>query len=107
MTGTWRGDSAIHKPQARGLRVWRRHARTATCLHYRPACLPSRAARRALLSAQTQGGPERCVVVLGTGRSGSTSLVDALNQMPHFFVRMEQEGAYWYLYLAWRWARRT
>ncbi|KAG2451752.1 hypothetical protein HYH02_003531 [Chlamydomonas schloesseri] len=46
--------------------------------------------------------PERCVVVLGTGRSGSTSLVDALNQMPHFFVRMEQEGAYWYLYLAWR-----
>eukprot|EP00198_Chlamydomonas_reinhardtii_P008514 XP_001697851.1 predicted protein [Chlamydomonas reinhardtii] len=48
-----------------------------------------------------QGGPERCVVVLGTGRSGSTSLVDALNQMPHFFVRMEQEGAYWYLYLAW------
>ncbi|KAG2423026.1 hypothetical protein HYH02_015375 [Chlamydomonas schloesseri] len=44
----------------------------------------------------------RCVVVLGTGRSGSTSLVDTLNQMPHFFVRMEQEGAYWYLYLAWR-----
>ncbi|KAG2423024.1 hypothetical protein HYH02_015373, partial [Chlamydomonas schloesseri] len=27
---------------------------------------------------------------------------DTLNQMPHFFVRMEQEGAYWYLYLAWR-----
>ncbi|KAG2441801.1 hypothetical protein HXX76_003412 [Chlamydomonas incerta] len=48
------------------------------------------------------GGSSRCVVVLGTGRSGSSSLVDALNQLPHFFVRMEQEGAYWYLYLAWR-----
>ncbi|KAG2492901.1 hypothetical protein HYH03_008815 [Edaphochlamys debaryana] len=46
--------------------------------------------------------PRRCVVVLGTGRSGSTGLVDAVNQLPGYFVEGEQEGAFYYLYLAWR-----
>ncbi|KXZ52490.1 hypothetical protein GPECTOR_9g534 [Gonium pectorale] len=61
------------------------------------------AAEPAAGAADVSGGvPQRCVVVLGTGRSGSTSLADALNQLPNYLIRGEQEGAYWYLYLAWR-----
>ncbi|GLC45489.1 hypothetical protein PLESTM_001741300 [Pleodorina starrii] len=45
---------------------------------------------------------ERCVFILGTGRSGSTALVDALNQLPNYLIRGEQEGGFWFLYLAWR-----
>ncbi len=44
----------------------------------------------------------RCVFILGTGRSGSTALMDALNQLPHFLIRGEQEGAFWFLYLTYR-----
>ncbi|GLC49888.1 hypothetical protein PLESTB_000319700 [Pleodorina starrii] len=45
---------------------------------------------------------ERCVFILGTGRSGSTALVDALNHLPHYLIRGEQKGAFWFLYQAWR-----
>ncbi|KAG2485777.1 hypothetical protein HYH03_015489 [Edaphochlamys debaryana] len=86
-----------------------------------------------LVVAQEASVAKKCVVVLGTGRSGSTSLVDAMNQVsmllasasasgplarqrtriavpgspgagliPNYFIRGEQEGAFYYLYLTWR-----
>ncbi|KXZ50411.1 hypothetical protein GPECTOR_16g585 [Gonium pectorale] len=44
----------------------------------------------------------RCLMVLATGRSGSTALVDALNQLPNYFIRGEHKAAFHYLYLTWR-----
>ncbi len=53
-------------------------------------------------SSHSSSSSRRCVFILGTGRSGSTALMDALNQLPHFLIRGEQEGAFWYLYLTHR-----
>ncbi len=46
--------------------------------------------------------PDKCVFILASGRSGSTSLMDAINQIPNYFIRGEQMGGFWYLYLAFR-----
>lgn len=53
-------------------------------------------------SSSSSSPSRRCVFILGTGRSGSTALMDALNQLPHYLIRGEQEGAFWYLYLTHR-----
>ncbi|GFR45866.1 hypothetical protein Agub_g7317 [Astrephomene gubernaculifera] len=50
---------------------------------------------------------ERCVIVLGTGRSGSTSLMDSLNQLPNYFIRGEQEAAFYHLFMTWRMLKRS
>eukprot|EP00198_Chlamydomonas_reinhardtii_P011406 XP_001700743.1 predicted protein [Chlamydomonas reinhardtii] len=42
----------------------------------------------------------RCLFILGTGRSGSTQLMDAVNQLPRYLVRGEQGGAFHHLWLA-------
>ncbi|KAG2430887.1 hypothetical protein HXX76_009860 [Chlamydomonas incerta] len=44
--------------------------------------------------------PRRCLFILGTGRSGSTQLMDAVNQLQNYLVRGEQGGAFHHLWLA-------
>ncbi|GIL90750.1 hypothetical protein Vretifemale_18427, partial [Volvox reticuliferus] len=49
---------------------------------------------------------DRCVFILSTGHSGSTALMDALNQLPHYLIRGEQWAAFWNIYesyLNFRW----
>lgn len=41
---------------------------------------------------------KKCVFVLATGHSGSTALMDALNQIPNYLIRGEQHGALWNVY---------
>ncbi|GLI71555.1 hypothetical protein VaNZ11_016794 [Volvox africanus] len=41
---------------------------------------------------------DRCVFILATGQSGSTALMDALNQLPHYLIRGEQWAAFWNIY---------
>ncbi|GLI63199.1 hypothetical protein VaNZ11_006098, partial [Volvox africanus] len=55
-----------------------------------------------IIPSQPIAIPDKCVFILGTGRSGSTSLLDAVNQLPNYLIRGEQGGAFWYLYVAWR-----
>ncbi|GFR51980.1 hypothetical protein Agub_g14507 [Astrephomene gubernaculifera] len=45
-------------------------------------------------------GSQKCVFVLATGRSGSTALMDALNQIPNYLIRGEHWSAFWNLYSA-------
>nr|ADI46940.1 MTM0775 [Volvox carteri f. nagariensis] len=40
----------------------------------------------------------KCVFILATGQSGSTVLMDALNQLPHYLIRGEQYAAFWNVY---------
>ncbi|GIM13675.1 hypothetical protein Vretimale_16740, partial [Volvox reticuliferus] len=55
-----------------------------------------------IIPSQPIAIPDKCVFILGTGRSGSTSLLDAVNQLPNYLIRGEQGGAFWYLYMSWR-----
>ncbi|GFR51935.1 hypothetical protein Agub_g14456 [Astrephomene gubernaculifera] len=40
----------------------------------------------------------KCVFILATGHSGSTALMDALNQLPNYLIRGEQYAAIWNIY---------
>nr|ADI46849.1 MTF0992 [Volvox carteri f. nagariensis] len=42
----------------------------------------------------------KCVFILASGQSGSTALMDALNQIPHYLIRGEQWAAFWNIYEA-------
>ncbi|GFR50041.1 hypothetical protein Agub_g12088 [Astrephomene gubernaculifera] len=54
------------------------------------------------LNAELPFGSQKCVFILATGRSGSTSLMDALNQIPHYLIRGETWRAHGNLFDAYQ-----
>ncbi len=58
--------------------------------------------RRSPLPFIYRVGARRCVFILATGRSGSTSLMDSLNQIPNYLIRGEHWQALGNLYDAYR-----
>ncbi|GFR50037.1 hypothetical protein Agub_g12076 [Astrephomene gubernaculifera] len=58
-------------------------------------------------SAELLIGSQKCVFIFATGRSGSTSLMDALNQIPHYLIRGETWVAHGNLFSAYQHLREA